>query len=53
VNQGTLEVFLYDSSISNAELHHIFNVYGEIKEVSLVTNLSVTVRHILIKIIYM
>lgn len=33
VNQGTLEVFLYDSSISNTELHHIFNVYGGIKEI--------------------
>jgi hypothetical protein len=43
VNQETLEVFLYDSSITNTELHHIFNVYGGIKEVILVTNLSVTV----------
>ncbi|KAK7394298.1 hypothetical protein VNO78_14820 [Psophocarpus tetragonolobus] len=34
MNQGTLVVFLYDSSVSNNELHHIFNVYGEIKEIS-------------------
>ncbi|BAT83130.1 hypothetical protein VIGAN_04023400 [Vigna angularis var. angularis] len=33
MNQGTLVVFLYDSSISNNELHRIFNVYGEIKEI--------------------
>ncbi|RHN44628.1 putative RNA recognition motif 2, nucleotide-binding alpha-beta plait domain-containing protein [Medicago truncatula] len=33
VNQGTLEVFLYDSSISNTELQHILNVYGGIKEI--------------------
>lgn len=38
MNQGTLVVFLYDSSVSSNELHRIFNVYGEIKEVSLVTN---------------
>lgn len=50
VNQSTLAVFLYDSSISNTELHRIFNVYGEIKEVSLVTNLFVA--QILIRIIF-
>ncbi|XP_004492025.1 protein MEI2-like 4 isoform X2 [Cicer arietinum] len=33
VNQGKLAVSLYDSSISNIELHRIFNVYGEIKEI--------------------
>lgn len=35
INQGTLVVFNLDSSVSNDELHHIFGVYGEIKEVSL------------------
>lgn len=38
MNQRTLVVFLYDSSVSDNEVHRIFNVYGEIKEVSLVTN---------------
>ncbi|RHN49604.1 putative RNA recognition motif 2, nucleotide-binding alpha-beta plait domain-containing protein [Medicago truncatula] len=33
VNQGTLAVFLYDSSISNTEIHNIFNVHGDIKEI--------------------
>ncbi|RDY08962.1 Protein MEI2-like 4, partial [Mucuna pruriens] len=33
MNQGTLVAFLYDSSVSNNELHRIFNVYGEIKEI--------------------
>ncbi|ESW11316.1 hypothetical protein PHAVU_008G019500 [Phaseolus vulgaris] len=33
MNQGTLLVFLYDLSISNNELHRIFNIYGEIKEI--------------------
>ncbi|KAJ1443072.1 RNA-binding domain superfamily [Sesbania bispinosa] len=33
INQGTLAVFLYDPSVSNNELHRIFNVYGEIKEI--------------------
>ncbi|TKY64962.1 MEI2 4 [Spatholobus suberectus] len=33
INQGTLMVFLYDSSVSTNELYHIFNVYGEIKEI--------------------
>ncbi|KAK7340793.1 hypothetical protein VNO77_21506 [Canavalia gladiata] len=33
MNQGTLAVFLYDASISNNELHCIFNVYGEIREI--------------------
>jgi hypothetical protein len=33
VNQGTLVVFNLDSSISNDDLHQIFGVYGEIKEV--------------------
>jgi len=51
VNQGTLAVFLYDSSISNTEIHNIFNVYGDIKEVSLVTTLFVA--QILIMIMYM
>lgn len=35
INQGTLVVFNLDSSVSNDKLHHIFGVYGEIKEVSL------------------
>lgn len=33
MNQGTLVVFNLDSSISIDELHQIFGVYGEIKEV--------------------
>lgn len=33
INQGTLVVFNVDSSVSNDELHHIFGVYGEIKEI--------------------
>ncbi|KAJ4762217.1 Protein MEI2-like 4 [Rhynchospora pubera] len=33
VNQGTLVVFNLDSSISNDDLHQIFGVYGEIKEI--------------------
>lgn len=33
INQGTLVVFNLDSSVSNDELHHIFGVYGEVKEV--------------------
>lgn len=33
INQGTLVVFNLDSSVSNDELHHIFGVYGEIKEI--------------------
>ncbi|KAG8648394.1 protein MEI2-like 4 isoform X1 [Manihot esculenta] len=33
INQGTLAVFNLDSSISNDELHQIFGVYGEIKEI--------------------
>ncbi|CAJ1838089.1 unnamed protein product [Sphenostylis stenocarpa] len=33
MNQDTLAVFLYDSSVSNNELHRIFNEYGEIKEI--------------------
>ncbi|XP_020253576.1 protein MEI2-like 4 isoform X2 [Asparagus officinalis] len=32
-NQGTLVVFNLDSSISNDDLHQIFGVYGEIKEI--------------------
>lgn len=49
INQGTLVVFLNDSSVTNNELHSIFNVYGEIKEVSLVSNLFIA--QILIRII--
>ncbi|GAB4839710.1 hypothetical protein Ancab_020420 [Ancistrocladus abbreviatus] len=33
VNQGTLVVFNLDSSVSNDDLHQIFGVYGEIKEI--------------------
>ncbi|XP_059656531.1 protein MEI2-like 4 [Cornus florida] len=33
VNQGTLVVFNLESSVSNEELHQIFGVYGEIKEI--------------------
>lgn len=33
VNQGTLVVFNLDSTVSNDELHQIFGVYGEIKEI--------------------
>lgn len=33
VNQGTLVIFNLDSSISNDDLHQIFGVYGEIKEI--------------------
>ncbi|KAL8161740.1 hypothetical protein V2J09_013229 [Rumex salicifolius] len=33
VNQGTLVVFNLDSSVLNDELHRIFGVYGEIKEI--------------------
>ena len=50
MNQGNLMVFLHDSSVSHNEHHRIFNVYGEIKEVSLATNLFVAQR--LIWIIY-
>ncbi|XP_011020887.1 PREDICTED: protein MEI2-like 4 isoform X3 [Populus euphratica] len=32
-NQGTLAVFNLDSSVSNDDLHQIFGVYGEIKEI--------------------
>lgn len=44
MNQGNLMVFLHDSSVSHNEHHRIFNVYGEIKEVSLATNLFVAQR---------
>lgn len=37
INQGTLVVFNLDSSVSNDDLRQIFGVYGEIKEVSLLT----------------
>ena len=37
-NHGTLAVFNLDSSVSNDDLHQIFGVYGEIKEVSLVAD---------------
>lgn len=33
INEGTLVVFDLDSSISNVDIHHIFGVYGGIKEV--------------------
>ncbi|XP_021905539.1 protein MEI2-like 1 isoform X2 [Carica papaya] len=33
INQGTLVVFNLDSSVSIDELHQIFGVYGEIKEI--------------------
>ncbi|GAB4828525.1 hypothetical protein Ancab_018184 [Ancistrocladus abbreviatus] len=33
VNQGTLVVFNLDSSVSDDNLHQIFGVYGEIKEI--------------------
>lgn len=33
INHGILVVFNLDSSVSNEELHQIFGVYGEIKEV--------------------
>lgn len=33
VNKGMLVVFNLDSSVSNDELHKIFGVYGEIKEI--------------------
>ncbi|XP_052185128.1 protein MEI2-like 4 isoform X2 [Diospyros lotus] len=33
VNQGTLRVYNLDSSVSTEELHQIFGVYGEIKEI--------------------
>ncbi|XWS54085.1 hypothetical protein CRYUN_Cryun10bG0058600 [Craigia yunnanensis] len=32
-NQGTLDVFNLDSTVSNDELRHIFGAYGEIKEI--------------------
>ncbi|XP_050376087.1 protein MEI2-like 1 isoform X2 [Argentina anserina] len=34
VNQGTLEVYNVDSSVSNDELSKLFGSYGEIKEIS-------------------
>ncbi|XP_052205266.1 protein MEI2-like 4 isoform X2 [Diospyros lotus] len=34
INQGTLVIFNLDSSVSNEELHQIFGIYGEIKEIS-------------------
>lgn len=34
-NQGTLVVFNLDSSVSTEELHQIFGIYGEIREVRL------------------
>ncbi|XP_044461949.1 protein MEI2-like 4 isoform X2 [Mangifera indica] len=33
INPGTLVVFNLDASVSNEELHQIFGVYGEIKEI--------------------
>ncbi|KAF8390746.1 hypothetical protein HHK36_025273 [Tetracentron sinense] len=33
INQGTLVVFNLDSSVLNDDLHQIFGVYGEIKEI--------------------
>ncbi|KAJ3675845.1 hypothetical protein LUZ60_004887 [Juncus effusus] len=33
VNQGTLVVFNLDSNVTNDDLHQIFGVYGEIKEI--------------------
>lgn len=33
INQGTLKVFNLDSSVSNDDLHQVFGVYGEIKEI--------------------
>ncbi|XP_073129915.1 protein MEI2-like 4 [Henckelia pumila] len=33
VNQGTLVIFIHDSSVSNDELREIFGVYGDIKEI--------------------
>ncbi|CAK9171910.1 unnamed protein product [Ilex paraguariensis] len=33
INHGTLVIFNLDSSVSNDELHKIFGVYGEIKEI--------------------
>ncbi|WOL02545.1 hypothetical protein Cni_G11264 [Canna indica] len=33
VNQGTLVVFNLDSSVTNDDLHMIFGIYGEIKEI--------------------
>lgn len=37
INQGTLVVFNLDSSVTNDDLHQIFCVYGEIKEVIIST----------------
>ncbi|PSS12088.1 Protein MEI2-like [Actinidia chinensis var. chinensis] len=34
INQSTFAAFNLDSSVSNEELHQIFGVYGEIKEIS-------------------
>ncbi|XP_044508153.1 protein MEI2-like 4 isoform X2 [Mangifera indica] len=33
LNQGTLVVFNLDASVSSEELHQIFGIYGEIKEI--------------------
>lgn len=33
INEGTLVVFNLNSSVSNEELHQIFGVYGEVKEI--------------------
>ncbi|XP_048235997.1 protein MEI2-like 4 isoform X2 [Ricinus communis] len=39
-NQGTLVAFNLDASISNDELHQIFGVHGEIKEIREIPNRS-------------
>ncbi|KAJ9563939.1 hypothetical protein OSB04_009099 [Centaurea solstitialis] len=33
INRGTVVIFNLDSTVSNDELHHIFGVYGEVKEI--------------------
>ncbi|KAK9050887.1 hypothetical protein SSX86_027512 [Deinandra increscens subsp. villosa] len=33
INQGTVMIYNLDSTISNDELHHVFGLYGEVKEI--------------------
>lgn len=40
VDQGTLSVFNLDSTVSNDEIHQIFGVYGEIKDIREIPNRS-------------
>ena len=41
INQGTLVAFNLDPSIPNEDLHQIFGVYGEVKEVIVLPTLLI------------